>query len=189
MSPNRSGIVRSIYALIDPRDTTVRYVGCAVDVENRVSQHLKDRANTPKCKWLAELRHYGLTPDVEILEVVNGFFLALLREEYWIGEMLRSGAPLTNLRNITEAEPVGRERKEVKHWKPTELWRIRVSLGLTDKDVARRAHLRDGTYYRAEGGISVKYSDAEAILQAINGFLEENGMDEVSLADLGLNLL
>ena len=189
MSPNRSGIVRSIYALRDPRDNTVRYVGCAVDVANRVSQHLKDRANTLKCRWLAELRQYGLTPDVEVLEVVNSFFLALFKEKYWISEMLRTGAPPTNLRNTTEAEPVGRERKEVQHRKPTELWRIRVSLGLTDKDVARRACLRDGTYYRAEGGMRVKYSDAEAILQAINGFLEENGMDEVSLADLGLNLL
>jgi len=74
MPVDRSDVIRSIYALIDPRDNAVRYIGCAIDTEERFKQHLKDRGNTPKCKWLAELRQCGLLPKLEVLEVVDGFF-------------------------------------------------------------------------------------------------------------------
>jgi|SRR5215469_13316946 len=120
---------RPIYALIDPRDNTVRYVGirkdsqvrlrqhlykysdgkrllawleeqdrlglspdlqilveyveCAVDVEKRLAEHLRDKNNTPKCRWLAELKRNGLLPELEILEVVDGFYGAFSREGYW----------------------------------------------------------------------------------------------------------
>jgi hypothetical protein len=92
----RRDIERLIYALVDPRDDTIRYVGCAIVVEERFNQHLRDRGNTPKCKWLAELKWHGLLPGLEILEVVDGFFGAFSREDYWRSKMLSAGMPLTN---------------------------------------------------------------------------------------------
>ena len=42
---------RSIYALIVPRDNTVRYIGCAIDIDERLRGHLRDRSNRiPLCK-------------------------------------------------------------------------------------------------------------------------------------------
>src|SRR5260370_25943927 len=94
--PNRRGIVRSIYALIDPRDNTICYIGCTVDEDKRLSEQLRDKGNAPKCLWLAELKRQGLNPRLEILEVVDGFYRAFSQEDKWISRMLAMGAPLTN---------------------------------------------------------------------------------------------
>src|SRR5437660_7006885 len=96
MPVNRNYPPRSIYALIDPRENTISYIGCAVDIEKRFKEHLKDRANTPKCQWLAELKRRGLSPQLEILETSRSFFNAFNRENYWINKMLSAGVPLTN---------------------------------------------------------------------------------------------
>src|SRR5689334_12607282 len=96
MPIDRSYSSRSIYALIDPRDGLIYYVGCAIDAEKRYKEHLKDKIKTRKCRWLAELKQYGLQPKLEILEIVDNFFGAFSREDYWIDKMLNMGMPLTN---------------------------------------------------------------------------------------------
>ena len=71
---------RSIYTLIDPRDNTVRNIGCAIDIDERLRGHPRDRSNTPKCQWLADLRRNALLPDVEVLETGCSFSGAFNRE-------------------------------------------------------------------------------------------------------------
>jgi hypothetical protein len=71
-------------------------VGCTLDVEKRLAEHLRDKSDTLKCRWLAELKQYGLLPTLEILEVVDGFYSAFSREDHWISKMLSAGASLTN---------------------------------------------------------------------------------------------
>ena len=73
--------------------------------------------------------------------------------------------------------------------KETGLRRIREELGIAQETVARRTSLTIGTYRRAENGQPVKYSTAQEILQAINGFLKEKHKIEVSLEELGLTLM
>jgi predicted GIY-YIG superfamily endonuclease len=46
-----------IYALIDPRDNTPRYVGITDDVYARFSQHLRcDSSNFRRDAWIKELK-------------------------------------------------------------------------------------------------------------------------------------
>lgn len=58
-----------IYALIDPRDQRVRYVGKANDVVARLGSHLRDcrRRNSPVHSWLISLTSLGLFPQIQIL--------------------------------------------------------------------------------------------------------------------------
>ncbi len=89
-----------VYALIDPRDKTIRYVGISKDAYVRLAQHLNEVENHKRA-WLFDLKQQGLQPDIEILETVTSdqdvFSLALEREEYWIQSFLEAGARLTNV--------------------------------------------------------------------------------------------
>jgi DNA-binding XRE family transcriptional regulator len=185
MPVNRRGITRAIYALLDPRDDTVHYVGCAIDVEKRFQEHLRDRGNTPKCRWLAELKQYGLYPKLEILETVNGFYGAFSREDYWINEMLAAGAPLTN--SVPMQGVFTKQKAAITTpygWRGTKLRAVRKRLKATKDEVAGWAGVSTSAYSRAEGGYPIKYGVAMDILQAINSLLVEYGQSEVSLEDL-----
>lgn len=57
-----------MYALIDPRDLTVRYIGRSLEVSKRMAAHLGAHTNVRRTKWVAELRAAGLTPTSIILE-------------------------------------------------------------------------------------------------------------------------
>jgi DNA-binding XRE family transcriptional regulator len=183
---NRRGITRAIYALLDPRDDTVRYVGCAIDVEKRFQEHLRDRGNTPKCRWLAELKYYGLYPRLEILETVVGFYGAFGREDYWIHEMLAAGAPLTNSiplqgvfakQEATTSTPYS--------WRETKIRTMRKRLKATKAEVAALAGVTITAYNRAEVGYPINYGVAMDIVRALNSLLVENGQSQVSIEDLG----
>lgn len=87
-----------IYALIDPRDNTVCYVGMSMDVELRYSHHINCSGdNYLKIRWIQELQSQGLQPRLSILESVKGRHTAFQREQYWIKFYLQQGAQLTNL--------------------------------------------------------------------------------------------
>ena len=64
-----------IYALIDPRDNRVRYVGKANDPKKRFIQHCQpsrqSRGNYPVNRWAAKLKSLDLKPRLEILECVE----------------------------------------------------------------------------------------------------------------------
>ena len=61
-----------IYAPVDPRDESVRYIGITDNIPMRFKQHLREAGSiTSKGVWLAELQRYGLQPDVRILEEIQ----------------------------------------------------------------------------------------------------------------------
>lgn len=60
----------AIYALIDPRDDTIRYVGRSARPATRLSQHLRTGSRAVR-GWVSELRTLGLAPRQEILEYVS----------------------------------------------------------------------------------------------------------------------
>lgn len=84
----------SIYALIDPRDGTVRYVGKSVDVEQRVKAHLCESGSTKKIRWIQSLKRASLTPEIIIL--AEGFGSWEHVEVEWIAHFRRLGHDLTN---------------------------------------------------------------------------------------------
>jgi hypothetical protein len=91
-----------IYALVDPRDNTIRYVGLSDDVKVRLYRHTRSSpGNMQEYRWIEELRRDGLSPILQVLETIDTgddrYALAREREEYWISEMNRLGYPLLNV--------------------------------------------------------------------------------------------
>ena len=60
-----------IYALIDPRNNKVRYVGKSTSPRNRKYQHISERLSFKhhKANWIQNLYDEGLRPEMKILEV------------------------------------------------------------------------------------------------------------------------
>jgi len=90
----------TIYALIDPRDGRVRYVGKTIQgVEKRLSQHkaTAGRLGHQWCaRWIKSLDDRGLSPEITTLFVVEGGDWAMW-ERFWI-KWFRSIEPkLTNI--------------------------------------------------------------------------------------------
>jgi DNA-binding transcriptional regulator YiaG len=101
--PGQTNQTYQIYALIDPRDNTTRYVGMSRNAQRRLFQHLLgDQGNEQKNNWLLELLEGGIYPILRILETidmegVDAYAIACEREQYWISECLRLGMPLLNI--------------------------------------------------------------------------------------------
>ncbi|SRR6266487_3906215 len=86
-----------VYALIDPRDNAIRYIGISDDTQYRFYQHLQCIGVGKREKqWIKELRRSGLRPVLRILETIDSRSTACERERYWIQEMLHRGSPLLN---------------------------------------------------------------------------------------------
>ena len=88
----------TIYALRDPRDDTMRYIGKARDVARRYGEHcrLSNNLCTRRhvCNWLRGLLNAGFLPQLQVLEQAQDWTEA---EPRWIAAMRAAGQPLTNL--------------------------------------------------------------------------------------------
>lgn len=104
-----------IYALVDPRDNAIRYVGLSDDVKVRQYQHTRGYAgNVQEQRWIEELQRDGLSPLLQVLETIDTgddkYALAREREEYWISEMKRLGCSLLNVFGFRRPYASGRKR-------------------------------------------------------------------------------
>jgi hypothetical protein len=85
-----------IYALVDPRNNAVRYVGKSNEPKARFFIHMHyECSNGHKQNWLNQLKRLGLLPVMEIIEECGEDWAD--RERYWISYHRRTGAKLTNL--------------------------------------------------------------------------------------------
>ncbi|SRR6266704_2014854 len=92
------GKIYTIYALIDPRDQEIRYIGITYDVYARMRQHSRcEGTNTNKNAWIKELQKEQVMFVMHSLEKVKTIGKALEREQYWIKYHLQQGANLTNI--------------------------------------------------------------------------------------------
>lgn len=58
-----------IYCLVDPRDESVRYVGCSVCPKERLKQHYANTTSNKAMRpWIAELRSLNVKPMLVLLE-------------------------------------------------------------------------------------------------------------------------
>lgn len=78
-----SNNICGVYALVDPRDKTVGYIGKSNNVNYRYSQHLKSKGSDKKSEWISSLRDEGNVPELEIIEECDEELLDE-REKYWI---------------------------------------------------------------------------------------------------------
>jgi len=92
-----------IYALLDPSDEKVYYVGQTRNPQRRLGQHLGARHHKGrKGEWLRRLEQKGQQPRLHILEMVTGERAALEKEQTWIRHFLEQQMPLCNV----QAQPV-----------------------------------------------------------------------------------
>ncbi|HEU5198353.1 MAG TPA: GIY-YIG nuclease family protein [Ktedonobacterales bacterium] len=86
-----------IYALIDPTDHRICYVGQTRNPRLRLLNHLsKKHHRGEKGAWLRSLEEKGHQPFMQILERVTDKETALAREQVWICRFLERGMPLIN---------------------------------------------------------------------------------------------
>ena len=90
----------TIYALVDPRNGDVRYVGQSVSVllNQRRAAHIKGEGTLAKRAWTAELHAAGLEPVLVVLHHVT--FGADAAERSWIRHFAAMGAPLFNRQHM-----------------------------------------------------------------------------------------
>lgn len=87
-----------VYALLDPRDQSVRYIGLSKQPEIRLTQHASNKLSKQRYTWVQELRQQGLEPELKIIETVGrGKKYAFKRETYWIRYFIEQHAPLLNI--------------------------------------------------------------------------------------------
>ena len=83
-----------IYCLIDPRCGSVRYIGKSNNPQKRWYDHVEDRGQTYKARWVRSVLACGYKPILGILEEVDeGDWREA--EQRWI--LLLKDEPLTNL--------------------------------------------------------------------------------------------
>lgn len=92
----RCYLMSFIYALCDPDTNEVRYVGKSDSPQKRYREHLRTDSKCTYCaRWIQSLMRQGKRPHIQILEEVTDNWVE--REQWWIAEMRRRGARLTNL--------------------------------------------------------------------------------------------
>lgn len=69
MSKERSSTT-FIYALIDPRNGNIRYIGKANNPRTRFNSHVFDLAKTKKTNWIKSLVKIGLKPELLVIDEV-----------------------------------------------------------------------------------------------------------------------
>lgn len=85
-----------VYGLCEPETKDIRYVGVSTHLKSRYLEHLKDRLDSHKSRWIRTLVSKGLKPRLIILQCVLNENRDLA-ERNWIKLLRESGAKLTNL--------------------------------------------------------------------------------------------
>lgn len=85
-----------VYALVDPRNNEVRYVGCSKNVPARTLEHTRGFSGSATVgKWTRQLRKLGLKPRVFLLAMVD-VERRQTGEIQWIKGCAERGARLLN---------------------------------------------------------------------------------------------
>lgn len=91
-----------VYELVDPRTDIVHYVGMTKDPNRRFAEHIGTRLPTSGRKrigWVKDLLSIGVQPKMRILEIVDNWQEANVREQYWMQHYQSQGIALANAIN------------------------------------------------------------------------------------------
>jgi predicted GIY-YIG superfamily endonuclease len=91
-----------VYCLSDPRTYKPRYVGVTKDLTQRYSSHVghfytKGRINAKLSTWFNDLELHNLTPQLVVLDEIQGLNKALAREAMYISVFQDFGNELCNI--------------------------------------------------------------------------------------------
>jgi len=92
-------IMNYIYALKDPRDNEVKYIGKTSSPRRRLTEHLSQSSlnkypQTKVKEWIKEVKALGLKPIMSVLESVESNWQS--QEKFWINQFRENGARLLN---------------------------------------------------------------------------------------------
>lgn len=88
--------MRFIYALVDPRDVEIRYIGQTIRPKERLQNHCKEKSKCHRSHWIQQLRSLGLKPQMHIMEELEESDPWKDREIWWIAYGRAEGWNLTN---------------------------------------------------------------------------------------------
>lgn len=103
-----------IYALCDPRDNAIRYVGKTDNPGRRYQMHLKSKEHCHRVHWIQALLKIGLKPAMTIIERIPSGQNWESRERYWIKHYRDTGCNLTNMSDGGDCGPDLRGKHLVK---------------------------------------------------------------------------
>lgn len=92
--------ISGVYALIDPRDGQIRYIGQSINIKARFGQHKNAKNDLPVSCWTRSLQKNGFNPDLIILQE---HYNPIEIEKYWID---RAKSRNLNLLNLHGGGPV-----------------------------------------------------------------------------------
>lgn len=137
-----------IYALVDPRDNSIRYIGKSIQGIYRAKQHscpsnLKE-GNTPKNNWIKKLKGLNLNYQITILFSIDKnsqskeeLNILLYNKEQ---EFINNFKNITNLLNLTDGGPgvVGRKLSNESRKKSSESHKKRDHTHLRQLAIGQR---------------------------------------------------
>ena len=180
----------TIYALIDPRDSSIRYIGITDNPDQRLKEHLRGRGgNPPKRNWVYELHQLGLVPIMQPLETGLSLPAALERESFLIQHYLNSGNALVNLRvtpylsyttrknippseAVTSKSPRRLEGRITRRKVTVKLDDLITEAGLRKSELAREAGISLSTLRNICGGQPTTRATMSRVLSVIESRLE-----------------
>ncbi len=150
-----------IYVLRCPKSGAVRYVGKTIEFIKRYRHHsIKDKKQSPKVKWITDLRSQGCLPIMEAIEMTT---IAEWSdsEKFWIAFFRKSGCNILNVSRGgngpgTTSEETKRKMSEV-HKKrlsdPIELEKHRKTFhdpsAKANRSAAQKARFNDPESFQA----------------------------------------
>ena len=85
--------ISCIYALVDPQNGDIRYIGETKDAAKRLYGHMYSSNSIHIKKWVDDLNKDSLFPRMFIVEITTNLDE---REKFWISHYLSEGADLLN---------------------------------------------------------------------------------------------
>lgn len=180
-----SNRVYFIYALVDPRDNSVRYVGITDNMAYRLAHHLRETGSrTLKGMWLGDLQRHELQPTMITLETIETKqeqrHIAEERERYWIHEFEQLGASLTNISKTTSDPRKSSESRSSIHHShlisqeqdnPEAIYtlnQLRILAGFQVDELAKLAHISGRSFRKMARGESVGSALIYRVLEVLS---------------------
>jgi hypothetical protein len=144
-----------VYALRDPRDLEIRYVGQSIRGLQRARDHwrpsaIKKRENPHTANWLALVIASGLKPVAEVLETVRSPEELDEAETFWIAKCRSMGYRLTNFNDGGNKPPRMEQTPEQRAAQSARMKGKQYALGrkMPDEEKLRRSAIMTGKTWK-----------------------------------------
>jgi DNA-binding XRE family transcriptional regulator len=178
-----------IYGLADNRNDLIYYVGKSSVAEKRPLTHLTNSHSDKVNKWVDEVRNNWGDIKIFILEEVEDLNELSEREKYWISEKLKINKNLLNKKDLPKVINYYSDEDERKfdNLRKSILFcsdiikKKRLSLNLTQQELAELSSLNRYTISQIENGISVTTDSLSKVILALVGKSIDNEITDLTI--------